>query len=243
MRFIPLLAFLTLATPAFASNPTSSYVYPSMVDFMPDQLNATSVVIHGAFFFYTANFTYTAPACGKMYFACKNGEEAMCRMQWNEIANAINNGQFCEGFGQWSMAPTARLYAEKDPLGNPDVRDLGMGISQGVFVDGKCAPAMQLFCGGPPPDMANGSTDLASAPADIASAPPDLSTPASPPDLALGGAGRDLATAPDLSDTSKLTGGGCGCTVGGRAPLPAFALALALLAAVASLARRRARSR
>jgi MYXO-CTERM domain-containing protein len=239
MRFTPLLAFLTLATPAFASNPTSSYVYPSLVDFMPDQANATSVVIHGAFFFYTQNFAYTAPACGKMYFACKNGEEAMCRMQWNEIANAVNNGQFCEGFGQWSMASTARLYAEKDPLGNPDPWDLGMGISQGVFVDGKCAPAMQLFCGGPPPDMASGSTDLAGAPPDLASPPPDLSMPA---DLAHGGGG-DLATAPDLSDTTRLTGGGCGCTVGGRAPVPAGALALAALAALASLARRRARSR
>jgi hypothetical protein len=195
MRFAPLLACIALASPAFASSPMSIYVYPSRVEYLPDQANATQVVIHGAFFYYTQSFSYTSPACGKMFFACKPGEETMCRMQWNEIATSVG-GQLCEGFGQQSMVTTAKFHAEGDALGAADTWDLGIGVARGSFVDGKCDPARVLVC----------------SPVDMGHQPSD--------------------------DPGQPMLGGGGCAIGGRAPLPAFALALLALA-FASLARRR----
>src|SRR5437870_4153682 len=91
-------------SPARASNPTSGYVVPMKVDFLPDQAGATQVIIHGAFFFWLNGFNYTTPKCGYMYFACKQGDDVMmCRMQWNQIAAAIGNKQSCQGFGQNSV--------------------------------------------------------------------------------------------------------------------------------------------
>ena len=97
-----LILLVAVGGAARASNPTSIYVYPSKLEFSPDEQNATKVVIHGAFFFNTGNGTYGAPKCGYMYFSCQPGQEAMCRMQWQEIKAAIG-GPSCEGFGDWNM--------------------------------------------------------------------------------------------------------------------------------------------
>ncbi|MSP61831.1 MAG: hypothetical protein EXR72_16155 [Myxococcales bacterium] len=87
-------ALITVAAPAHASVPLSAFAVPSKVEFLPGQPTATHVVIHGAFFFYTGmgNLNYSSPKCGYMYFTCKPGEEAMCRMQWNEIHQTIGKG-------------------------------------------------------------------------------------------------------------------------------------------------------
>ena len=41
---------------------------------------------------------YTEPKCGKMYFECPAGEEGLCRMQWQDVRNAVGKG-YCAGFG------------------------------------------------------------------------------------------------------------------------------------------------
>src|SRR4029077_16691926 len=140
-------AMLAGARPAAASYPNSTYVVPSLVELQPSDDAATRVVIHGAFFQLTSDTaaTYSAPRCGVMYFACVAGQEAMCQMQWKELRDAVSGTpQFCEGFGSWNVLSVATVRDEGAPLGTPDGWDLGMGISQGVYVDGKCGPAMQL---------------------------------------------------------------------------------------------------
>lgn len=186
---------------ARASTPNAIYVYPSRVDLLPDEASATQVVIHGAFFFWMKDFSYGAPACGYMYFQCPAGSEAMCRMQWKDIKNTIG-GTTCAGFGPQQMTTTATLRAPGTPLAKPDTWDLGIGVSQGVWVDGKCDAAKQLGCKAPPPpDMAMVadlavSKDLAMS-ADLAVSK-DL---AMTPDLVVI---RDLAVAADLAMSRDL---------------------------------------
>lgn len=223
---VPLIAclFAVLAAPlARASAPTAIYVYPSRVDFFPDQANATRVAIHGAFFFYQNGGAYSKPACGYMFFQCQPGMETMCRMQWDEINKAIG-GQTCEGFGAMNMMTTATLRTEGTPLGNPDVYDIAMGVSPGFFVSGQCQPAQQLSCPGAAtkPDMAM------AAPVDMAQAPADLAMQQTPADMG-------AAANPDLTQpgtTPKPSG--CGsCAAGGRPAQPGNGN-LALLSALFS---------
>jgi hypothetical protein len=128
---------------------------------LPNAAAATSVVIHGAFFPLTngLNVTYGDPRCGVMYFSCVAGQEAMCRMQWGELASHAGEALgFCYGFGSLGVVSTARIRAEGEALANPDPWDLGLGLQPGVYVDGKCAPALKLAC-----DLDGGAPDASAA--------------------------------------------------------------------------------
>jgi len=180
LRTIALTALVSLAALAFArsaaaSYPCSTYVVPSLVELQPSDDAATRVVIHGAFLQLTSDTTmsYGDPRCGVMSFACVAGQEAMCRMQWKELRDAVATPQFCAGFGSWNVLSVATVYDEGAPLGSPDPWDLGMGIAQGVYVDNKCPPARQLVC--PPSAGDGGAMTDAAPPADAA---PDDAAPA-----------------------------------------------------------------
>lgn len=226
------------AAPARASSPCANYVVPSRMEFLPDEANATMVVIHGAFFFWQNGGNYSAPACGYMYFTCPPGSEKMCRLQWQDIKAGIG-GPGCEGFGPQNVSTSATLRVEGTPLGRPDTWDLGMGVAQGFFVGGQCAPAMQLKC---PP---GGPSDMAMAPRDLAMPPPppaDLAM-ASKPDLATTPA-ADLSAAapPDLAKSPMASPGSCATAGHGGRPsgVSLLGLAGAGLALVLRARRRRA---
>ena len=147
-------AVVSAPSSALASNPAANYAVPTKLEFFPDESKATSVVIHGAFFFYQNGGSYGTPSCGYMYFSCPAGSETMCRMQWTDIKNAIGQPQ-CVGFGPQNMVSKATLRSEGTTPANPDTWDLGIGVSPGSFVGGQCAPAQALKCPlPPPPDMA-----------------------------------------------------------------------------------------
>ena len=152
-----LAVLLFISRAASASNPTSGYVVATKVEYFPDKANATSTIIHGAFFYWLNNFNYTTPKCGYMYFVCPQGQDVtMCRMQWSEIEARIGQ-QVCMGFGQNNMVEKATLRAEGTPPANPDPWDLGMGVypasPNGAI--SQCQPALQLSCAASPPvDMA-----------------------------------------------------------------------------------------
>src|SRR5262249_48665147 len=153
-----LLALGAAARPAAASSPLSTYVVPTLVELQPNDAEATRVYIRGAFFQLNSstNMTYGAPVCGSMYFQCLAGQEAMCRMQWTELRAAISaTPTVCEGFGSLNVISMATIDPQPT-VRAPDPWDLGMGISGGVYVDGKCPMAIALKCDGtplpPPPD-------------------------------------------------------------------------------------------
>ena len=109
---------------ARASLPTAVYTVPAKVELLPDEANATRVVLHGAFFFRNSGNTgYDAPACGYMYFQCQAGQEVMCRMQWQDLKSAVGQ-QYCAGFGSQRMPTTAPLRTEGTALASPDPWDL-----------------------------------------------------------------------------------------------------------------------
>jgi hypothetical protein len=202
------------------------------VEILPDDATGDRVVLSGAFFFLTGpTGTYGEPRCGYMSFECPAGQEAMCRMQWQDLRKAIGSN-FCEGFGTWGMVSNATLHTDPKALVKPDAWDLGMGISPGVFVDGKCGPALKLNCAAAPPADA-GAPDTASPTPDSAPPAPDAAEPGrpGPADAAAdapvppAGGSADAALAPQPAKSS-------GCAVGGTGGL------LPLVVAFLALARR-----
>ena len=209
--------FSVEAAPAWASQPSAIYTVPSRVDFYPDEANATSVAIHGAFFFYQASGAYATPSCGYMYFACPAGSEKMCRMQWADIKASIGQPQ-CVGFGPQSTVSKANLRTVGTPLANPDTWDLGIGVTPGTYVGGQCAPAQALKC--------QVTSDV-----DMASSPVDMAGPSNPPGPGGGGGGGGGGS------------GGGGCAMApwhlGSGAASVGGLALVLATAISRRRRRR----
>jgi MYXO-CTERM domain-containing protein len=164
MVFAGLVILAGLATPssAHASDPVSIYVVPRQVE--QSAGSPARVTIHGAFVRLTSatTATYSAPQCGVMYFQCSPGDETLCRMQWDELAAAAQTPSptSCAGFGSLRVVSSATLRAEGAALGSPDAWDLGLGIGEGMYVDGQCPLARALVC--PAPGAADGgATDSA----------------------------------------------------------------------------------
>jgi hypothetical protein len=247
------LSLLVAAAPASASIPLSAYVAPTRVDFFPDQATATEVVIHGAFFFYLGgNPPYGAPKCGEMYFHCKPGEEAMCRMQWNEVNKVIGQGT-CIGFGQQNMKVMGTFWGEGAALGPPDGWDNGMG----TFVTGQnggfgqwCGPAVNLNCplrpppmvdmgGQSPPDLSMGQIDLSVLPDLVMMARQDMSQKPGA-DLSIAPPSNDMAAkaTPDLAVPLGPQPVGASCAVGGRSSSGQLPLLLAAISVLVAIGRR-----
>ena len=202
-------AILLAALPAQASDPSSIYTVPTKVEILPDDATSTRVVISGSFFFLTTpmGFTYGEPQCGYMSFQCPPGKEVMCRMQWLDIRKI--GPAFCAGFGTLGMLSTAHVHADRASLGTPDPWDLGLGISTGVYVDGKCPKALALNCAPSAPDA--GVPDAARVEATDVAPPQDVAAvdaPPAAPDAAILAA--DAAVAPQQAKPSGCAFGGTG---------------------------------
>jgi uncharacterized protein (TIGR03382 family) len=210
------LAILLAPAAAKASEPSSIYTAPAEVEILPDDATGTRVVIGGSFFFLStpADSTYGEPRCGYMSFQCPAGLEVMCRMQWLDIRRAIG-GAYCAGFGTLHVVSSATLHPDRGTLVKPDLWDLGMGIAQGAYVDGKCGPARMLSCAAPPPD---------GGPADVAETP-DVPAPAPPVDAAVVAPDAEVAKADALAPAPAKPSG---CAAGGTGGL--FPLLVAFLA-------------
>jgi hypothetical protein len=231
-----------VARPAAASDPNSIYTVPTAVEILPDDATGTRVVIGGAFFFLSSpmTFTYGEPKCGYMSFQCPAGKEVMCRMQWLDLRKAIG-GTFCAGFGTLNMVSSATVRGDRG--GTPDPWDLGMGISLGSYVDGKCMKARALNCAAPPADAAappppppDASTTPAAdaAVVDAAVPAPDSdSPPAVSPDAAAPPAVTPPAVTPDAAAPAPTLAKSDGCAVGGWGAPGAWPLGAALLLALA----------
>jgi uncharacterized membrane protein YgcG len=228
-----LLAIAAAALPAAASEVVSFYTVPTKVELRPDDGSATEVVIHGAF---TAlndmtgqTYTYADPRCGVVYSRCAAGQGAMCRMQWLELRGSIADPTLtCRGFGAQYMKGTAKIREEGAPLVTPDVWDLGMGITTGSYIDGKCEPARKLSC---PIGQSDGGASGGGGTRGGTGGSAGASQPGS--GGSRGEAGSGGGAAPPIAKKD----GGVGCAIGGgsaressRVPTAAVGLALVALA-------------
>src|SRR5262245_49800668 len=89
---------------ASATWPAGVWVHASKVVY-DNPANPTRVEIHGAIMVHNGDNTtqypgYSNPAEGYMYYTCPAGMEAICQMEWMDIAKNIGtaNDQ-CVGFG------------------------------------------------------------------------------------------------------------------------------------------------
>jgi hypothetical protein len=213
----------TVAVDARASEPMSVYAVPSKVELIPDEVNPTRVIIRGSFFFLqsTTVMAYSEPTCGTMYFECKPGESMLCRMQWNEIRAQIGSS-WCVGFGQKNAISTAMVRPAGAAMGSPFLWDIGMGISPGTYVDGKCSKARAAQCGGTfdggvSPPLADSGVGGSSSGGTTGSAKGGTagSTPGT------GGSGgttptTGTSTAGRMDAGPELENGGSGCSLAGN---------------------------
>src|SRR5262245_24049298 len=123
---------------AQASSPMGVYARVDTVAYEPTKAEAVRAVVHGVFALHSgaAGFNYTAPQAGYMYFQCPAGNEAECRLQWQDLENAIGQN-YCAGFGQQDQS-FGTVRAEGTVPTSPDTYVLGMGVEPGVYVGGTC---------------------------------------------------------------------------------------------------------
>jgi hypothetical protein len=188
------LTSLLFASAAWASLPSSIYSVPARVDVLPDEATGDRVVIEGKFMYLTAAQDYSEVRCGILYFQCPAGQEALCRLQWSEL-RALIGRPFCGGFGTDNLVSHAVLRHDRSALGAPDRWDLGMGINQAVYLNGKCPPALQFRCSAEPTDGGMLAPDARTLP-DAGSSVPDAVT--ATPDVAAGMPDAPVA-APDVA--------------------------------------------
>jgi hypothetical protein len=114
---------------ARASDPVGVYAIVGKVAFEPSPDKATRVRICGTFAMAVANSggRYSAPQDGYLYYQCRAGEEAACRMQWQDIQKAMDKGS-CIGFGdRYAQGGNGRVRTQAPPQ-DPDTYPLGIGV-------------------------------------------------------------------------------------------------------------------
>ena len=80
---------LAMATPALASDQVGVYTAVKKVRYEPDGTNPARIVVCGAFVRANVNTgLYFPPEVGYMYFSCGSGQDAMCKLQWADLAKA-----------------------------------------------------------------------------------------------------------------------------------------------------------
>lgn len=126
-------ALALFANVAAASGPMGVWGRVASVE----QVDATHVRVHGCFLFASTtppackggqgSYQYSCPEVGFFDYACPAGQEALCAMQWKEIAATIGGGPFqCVGWGQFDQ-PKGTLYSE-GATSTSDPYPLGMGV-------------------------------------------------------------------------------------------------------------------
>jgi hypothetical protein len=128
---------LAMATPALASDQVGVYTAVKKVRYEPDGTNPARIVVCGAFVRANVNTgLYFPPEVGYMYFSCGSGQDAMCKLQWADLAKAASTGG-CVGFGQRrdstnpSQPNNNGTIRTALPVASPDVYPLGMGVANG----------------------------------------------------------------------------------------------------------------
>lgn len=172
-----------LAAPAEASDSVGVYAAIRKVKFEPDATSPTRVRVCGAFALANVNnASYFAPVAGYMYYSCTAGKEALCKMQWGELANASVTKK-CVGYGQrrdsnFNPANNGTIHKPTEQPGTPDVYPIELGVIMPTTTDSQqvCPAAIAATVDTTPCEDAPATADMASpGPAQ------DLSAPATNP--------------------------------------------------------------
>jgi len=134
---LALLLSLGLTSEANAGDLRPAYVLPTRVEYLPNELAATHVVLHGGFIAVTRPGNPGILGCGRMYFACQAGQEDLCRSQWRKIEQGIG-GQYCQGFGEVNTLNTATFLSDSTPNSAPDKWNWSAGVFPDDYVQKYC---------------------------------------------------------------------------------------------------------
>lgn len=161
---------LLCAAPASASDQIGVYASVRKVKFEPGPSagDAVRVRLCGAFALANlANGSYFGPMPGYTYYTCPTGQEALCRMQWNEMVTAATKND-CIAYGQrrdgtGGANNNGRIRSPTEAVNSPDTYPIGMGMvtvsNPSLEAANLCAQARNAVvdtkpCEDPPPDMA-----------------------------------------------------------------------------------------
>lgn len=220
------LSLLLLGGVAHASDPVGVYAVVKKVAYEGDPNAPSAVRICGAFALSNINNgSYFNPASGYLYYNCRAGEEAMCRMQWKEITATADKS--CVAFGarrQNGGVENKNGTVRTDlPPQSPDPYPIALGVV-----------AMPMNAEGPTQCQALAKIAVTPTACDVP-ALVDMRAPSDTPDLA--GTTADLRPA-----TPPPPPGGCTFAMG-AAGTPGAAAALVFGLAGFLLRRRAGRRR
>lgn len=216
------LSLLLFGGAAHASDPVGVYAVVKKVAYEGDPNAPSAVRICGAFALSNINNGgYFNAASGYLYYNCRTGEEAMCRMQWKEIAatadkSCVAFGARRQNGGTENKNGTVRTAL---PPQNPDPYPIALGVV-----------AMPMTAEGPTQCQALAKVAVTPTACEVP-AMVDMRAPGDTPDLA------DPAPAADLRPvTPPPPPGGCTFVTGatgaagsaGAGALPAAALVFGL---------------
>jgi hypothetical protein len=116
--------------PLRASDITGIYAIVEKVVPEPNTAEPLRIQVWGAFAFSTGQpgNDYQPPRRGYLYYSCPAGKEATCRREWADLRSVAGTGT-AVGFGG-RYTPTGRLRLSTEPVGNPDVYPIQMGVSK-----------------------------------------------------------------------------------------------------------------
>lgn len=189
-----LAAGVLAAAPAHASDSVGVYASVRKVKFEPDSSAPVRVRVCGAFALANVNAgVYFAPAAGYMYYSCPTGKEALCKMQWTELAMAAASGK-CVGYGQrrdsnFMPANNGTVRQASVQPANPDPYPIELGVVQPATTDGKdsCTAAQAALVDAAPCENPVVTGDMAQ------SLTPDMRPGPMPTDPAVTGGSKSCA--------------------------------------------------
>lgn len=166
-----LAAGVLAAAPAHASDSVGVYASVRKVKFEPDSSAPVRVRVCGAFALANVNAgVYFAPAAGYMYYSCPAGKEALCKMQWTELATAAASGK-CVGYGQrrdsnFMPANNGTVRQASAQPANPDAYPIELGVVQPATTDGKdsCTAAQAALVDAAPCENPVVTADMTQSP-------------------------------------------------------------------------------
>jgi MYXO-CTERM domain-containing protein len=238
-------------TAAQASSPAGVWIVPDRVVLLPDENQPRTLQISGLLTLHSGTGPvsdwgypgFEQPQHGTLFYTCAAGQEAMCKMQWRELAAALGS---CVGFGSLTEG-AGQLRAAVGQSDVPDVYPIGMGVVHGytpcellanaAASHGEDAGSVPAVDAATPPSAADSGAPSQGVAGKASQSTPAAQTsgaPSTPPPPPAAVNANPTAIAPDAGKTSPTpvhVTSGCSVSVTSGRPEPmAAALVLAALA-------------
>lgn len=210
MHRLPTLALVTLAVLAVAPNahasaPAGVWARVDKVTLEQDPKDPQLIRVDGIFMVaHTLPDApdypgYSVPSAGYMYYDCSDKQQAICVMEWLELAAIAGTDDRCRGWGDSSLPDNGSVRAAMAPMEKPDLYPIAQGVVTG-FTPCEVLKAWEVEHG-----STGGETETSTSTSDTGTSTTDTST-TDRPEPGSTGAPDPGSTADSGEVTTTVTG-------------------------------------